>query len=53
MSGYCFCNPVFRSEKSDWDLVVEELGRTCSAIVSRIRLETRICPVFLGTLICG
>jgi hypothetical protein len=31
MSGYYFCNPVFRLDKSNWDLVTEELelGWTC------------------------
>jgi hypothetical protein len=29
MSGYYFCNLVFRSDKSGWDLAAEELERTC------------------------
>jgi hypothetical protein len=31
MSGYCFCIPIFGSDKSDRDLVSEELelGQTC------------------------
>jgi hypothetical protein len=33
MSSYYFYNLVFRSDKSDWDLVIEELelGQTCLA----------------------
>jgi hypothetical protein len=55
MFSYCFCNLVFRPDKSGWDLVAEEieLGWTCLAIVPGIQSETRICPVFLGTLVCG
>jgi hypothetical protein len=55
MSGYYFCNLVFGSDKSGWDLVTNELelGQTCPKIVSGIRSETWICPVFLGTLVCG
>jgi hypothetical protein len=55
MSDYCFFNPVFGPDKSGWDLIIDELelGQTCSEIVSGIQSETRICPVFLGTLVCG
>jgi hypothetical protein len=57
MSSYYFCNPVFGPDKFGWDLVAEELelSQSClasPAIVSGIRSETRICLIFLGTLVC-